>query len=132
MTAIVFKKGEFTMGKSANTFTGEGFDFFGFLENGLFGDKISALFDADSNMGRIITMIAAFIIAAAVLMIAAENLRAAVIFLSVSCLLLTAAGGIGSALARAAVFAAAAAGMAGIFTALRGRENTMKLIKDAV
>ena len=66
------------MGKSANTFTGEGFDFFGFLENGLFGDKISALFDADSNMGRIITMIAAFIIAAAVLMIAAENLRAAV------------------------------------------------------
>ena len=70
--------------------------------------------------------------AMAVLMIAAENLRAAVIFLSVSCLLLTAAGGIGSALARAAVFAAAAAGMAGIFTALRGRENTMKLIKDAV
>ena len=83
MTAIVFKKGEFTMGKSANTFTGEGFDFFGFLENGLFGDKISALFDADSNMGRIITMIAAFIIAAAVLMIAAENLRAAVISLGI-------------------------------------------------
>ena len=70
------------MGKSANTFTGEGFDFFGFLENGLLGDKISVLFDADSNMGRIITMIAAFIIAAAVLMIAAENLRAPVIFLS--------------------------------------------------
>lgn len=120
------------MGKSANTFTGEGFDFFGFLENGLFGDKISALFGGDSDTGRIISMIAAFVIAAAALIIAAENLRAAVIFLSVSCILLTAAGGIGSALAQAAVFAAAAAGMAGIFTALRGRENTMKLIRDAL
>lgn len=120
------------MGKSANTFTGEGFDFFGFLENGLFGDKISALFDADNNMGRIITLIAAFVIAAAVLMIAAENLRAAVIFLSVSCLLLTAAGGIGSALARAAVFAAAAAGMGAIFTVSGGRKNAGKLAENAV
>ena len=87
------------MGKSVNIFISESFDFFGFLENGLFGDKISALFDADSDIGRIIAMIAAFVIAAAVLIIAAENLKAAVIFLSVSCILLIAAGGIGSALA---------------------------------
>ncbi len=120
------------MGKSVNTLISESFDSFGFLENGLFGDKISALFDADSDIGRIIAMIAAFVIAAAVLIIAAENLRAAVIFLSVSCILLIAAGGIGSALAQAAVFAAAAAGMAGIFTALRCRENAGKLVTDGV
>ena len=54
------------MGKSVNIFISESFDSFGFLENGLFGDKISALFDADSDVGRIIAMIAAFVIAAAV------------------------------------------------------------------
>lgn len=109
------------MGKMIPTITETGY-YGGFLRNGLFGDSLSTFFAMNDNMGRMLALILSFVLAAAVLVIAAENFKAGMIVLVSLCFLLIILGGMESVLAISAIYSVAAVTMIGIFMGLIEKE----------
>ena len=110
------------MEKLLNVFAGESIFSFDFFRNGLFGEKIASVLDADCDLCRIIALILSFILAAAVLTMAAERFETAVItFLTVG-ILFVVIGGTEGVLAMAVLYSAAAVGIIAVFTVLRDKE----------